>query len=417
MMLQKTGERQVATVLDGIRLDHRVRYEWAAGLVRSDDSVLDVGCGVGYGSTLLATNAKLVQGVDVDEETIAYARKYWARDRVIFEVADASALSLSDSNKFDFVVMFEVVEHLVMPELYLRSLHGALSENATLLLSVPNEPVVQHTIDLNPFHIRHYTPDELRQLIASSGYVVEELFSQNEDFVSEKETGRTLIAKCRRDPSFCVCAVSPDEWKVALHKVGRELVERGNVIRKLQKEGRRAAERIDRQDAEIRRATIREDASQMIIRRTSVDLHDVRSEASKAQSTITRLREVQMETERALSEAAAVLKMQNSELQRLKEELEMRSSELRRQKEDHEKKLRAQLEKQNSELQRLKEDQEKKLRAQLKFFNPQRPTVASLWRLCVRYRFFAPIVAMAPLNSIYSVYKKALKARTQKVAR
>lgn len=409
MMLQKTGERQIGTTLDDIRVDHRARYEWAAGLVRGGDCVLDVGCGVGYGATILAGNARRVHGIDLDEETVAFAEQHWSRDRVTFEAADACSLSLKNSEKFDLVVIFEVIEHLVMPELYLRALHGAMSDSARLVLSVPNEAVVRHTIELNPFHIRHYTPDELRTLIASSGYIIEELFSQNQDGVFQDETGWTLIAKCRRDPSFDDFIIDADGWNAAFQQVSREVIGRGNVIRKLQKEGRQAAERINAQDEEICRARIREDASQSVIQRTSVDLHHARSEVSKAQSTIIHLREVQMETERALSEAAAVLRMQNLELQGQKAQLATAALTIE--------KLELQCQKAQLAAAALKKvqlkatkDGEKKLKAQLKFFNPKRPTIGSLGRLCLRYRFFVPIVVMAPLNSFYAVYKK-LKTR------
>ena len=52
-MTMHDGERQVAPSLDGIRKDHVERYKLAAEIF-GGLSVMDVGCGVGYGAKVLA---------------------------------------------------------------------------------------------------------------------------------------------------------------------------------------------------------------------------------------------------------------------------------------------------------------------------------------------------------------------------
>ena len=47
-----SGERQVSDTLEGIRADHRARYEWAAGRL-AGKKVVDAACGVGYGAKIL----------------------------------------------------------------------------------------------------------------------------------------------------------------------------------------------------------------------------------------------------------------------------------------------------------------------------------------------------------------------------
>ena len=72
--------------------EHRQRYEFAAALC-SGQRVLDLCCGSGYGSAILAARAREVVGVDNDAATIETARATIAREapNVSFELADAVA--------------------------------------------------------------------------------------------------------------------------------------------------------------------------------------------------------------------------------------------------------------------------------------------------------------------------------------
>src|SRR4051812_16930151 len=92
--------------------EHQHRYRWAGSMV-DGLRVLDLACGVGYGSLILAESAASVHGVDYDEEAVKEARvSAAARATVSFEIADALAFLEQDlSGDFDAVVCFEGLEH------------------------------------------------------------------------------------------------------------------------------------------------------------------------------------------------------------------------------------------------------------------------------------------------------------------
>ena len=92
----------------GIVALHLKRYEFALPWCRDRD-VLDAGCGVGYGSALLATAARRVVGVDRDEDAIRYARERYGAANVEFRVGDLLELDLPDGS-FDTVCSFETIE-------------------------------------------------------------------------------------------------------------------------------------------------------------------------------------------------------------------------------------------------------------------------------------------------------------------
>lgn len=188
------GERQVAPTRDGIRRDHVARYEWAARILEPDIDVLDLACGVGYGSQLLAHAGMLrVRGVDCDAEAIEYASQHYAHPRVRYCVADArDELELGE---FDAAVCFETIEHLQDPAPLLRNLARMAPR---LLASVPNE--TEFPWRGHKFHFRHYTREQFEALLNSTGWEVASWWGQagaHSEVEAELE-GRTLIVDARR---------------------------------------------------------------------------------------------------------------------------------------------------------------------------------------------------------------------------
>lgn len=190
------GERQVAPTRDGIRRDHVARYEWAAGRLIPGSRALDLACGIGYGSQLLAYKGLVrVLGVDRDGEAIQYARRHYRHQGVTYLEADAADPAL-DLGQHDAAVCFETIEHLDDPLELLKKLREAAP---LLFVSVPNQD--EHPWNASyKFHHRHYTPGQFEALLNSAGWMVCEWSGQRGDD-SEVEPGmrgRTIIAACRR---------------------------------------------------------------------------------------------------------------------------------------------------------------------------------------------------------------------------
>jgi SAM-dependent methyltransferase len=113
---------------------HFERYAFASRLLKPTDAVLDLACGVGYGTALLATHCRTATGVDISQSAIRYARKRYKRSNNIFMQGDL--FEYPDSPRFEVVVSFETAEHLDRP---LEDTVGCLCSRATRLFvgSVP----------------------------------------------------------------------------------------------------------------------------------------------------------------------------------------------------------------------------------------------------------------------------------------
>jgi len=164
--LEFTGERFIPGTAGEIWHEHWHRYHFAAPLVAGLE-VLDVACGEGYGSALLATRAASVIGADIAQTAVDYARtRYAALANLRFRQADCSALPFADAT-FDAVVSFETIEHILVQEPFLDEIRRVLRPDGLLILSCPNKAEYSDRRGVtNEFHVRELYRDELAALIA-----------------------------------------------------------------------------------------------------------------------------------------------------------------------------------------------------------------------------------------------------------
>ncbi len=113
-------------------------YRWAAGAVEGRD-VLDLGCGAGHGSAILAAaGAASVLGVDRDERAIELATRTYS-DSARFQRSEPEELTLTAAS-FGAVVCLGLLERGSDPEALLNRLRGLLAPGGVLLASLPTEP-------------------------------------------------------------------------------------------------------------------------------------------------------------------------------------------------------------------------------------------------------------------------------------
>lgn len=172
--------------------EHIARYLFAAQLTRGK-SVIDIGCGVGYGSQRLAQlGAKSVYAFDLSDDAVQHAKLHYSHPKLKFEVGNAETFSVK--SKFDVAVCFELIEHVRHADKVLERIKLALKPDGVLIMSTPRalERFRTH------FHEHEFSYEEYHQLIAN--------YFPNVDFYVENNHFSSLITKGQpRDVSIIEC--------------------------------------------------------------------------------------------------------------------------------------------------------------------------------------------------------------------
>lgn len=167
-MLEFTGERVIpGEVEPDLWNEHVSRYHFASRFAASRN-VVDIGCGVGYGSAILAETADAVRGFDLSEEAILWAAERYRLPKLRFAAADCAELPL-DNQTAGLVIAFELIEHLANPEALLEESRRILAHDGLFCVSTPNAAYYaasRGTAGPNPFHAREYDLAEFRALLS-----------------------------------------------------------------------------------------------------------------------------------------------------------------------------------------------------------------------------------------------------------
>jgi SAM-dependent methyltransferase len=144
---------------------HMERYRFAAAHMRPG-ALLDIACGVGYGSAFLKTRCPQIHaatGVDLSLSAIAYAREHYKNSGVQF--IQANAMEFSAAEGFTNIVSLETIEHLPDPRIFVRRIATMLRPGGVLIGSVPVTP----SMDGNPHHLTDFSESSFRRLLDGCG--------------------------------------------------------------------------------------------------------------------------------------------------------------------------------------------------------------------------------------------------------
>ena len=97
--------------------------------------VLDIGCGGGFMVEAFGRFARDAVGVDISENSIAYARKHWPQFR--FYAEDLTRFA-KRSETFDFVFSSEVLEHVLDPHEFMRAVQACVRIGGFVYISAPD---------------------------------------------------------------------------------------------------------------------------------------------------------------------------------------------------------------------------------------------------------------------------------------
>lgn len=188
-MALKTAERVSRDVTDNFVYQRsKLAYVEAAKRVCGD--ILEIGTGTGYGIDIIAPRCRRFVTMDKtrSEELAAMP------ENVEFVQATVPPLPFADES-FDYVVSFQVIEHIKHDREFVREVHRVLKKGGKFIVSTPNRPM---SLTRNPWHVREYTADEFGALLSDFADVEALGVAGNERVWSYYEKNRESVRRIMR---------------------------------------------------------------------------------------------------------------------------------------------------------------------------------------------------------------------------
>lgn len=369
--MEFTGERMIPGKVDkDLEIEHLMRYQFASQFV-AGKSVLDASCGAGYGSAILAKDAKSVDGLDISEETIAYAKENYRADNIHYTCGSIASLPFADAS-FDVYVSFETLEHVdeKTQKAFLQEALRVLKADGILIVSTPNKNVYDKR-GHNDFHVKELTYTEFHDFLNAKFSNIHFLSQQWELSMSLTANGTThanLQLDCPENSAeylIAICSnrsIMPYQTTAWIQGPGRyqELLDwaienhegiesRNNHIKRLDAEIESNRKEIKDRDKSI------SDRDSMIrfrdgeIQKLSVHCNDLQNAVEESNNTLTILKnnhkaELQRLTKEKNQEIADIKQSHTAEMALLEKEYEARCTQIKQDKEQEISKIKQELE-------------------------------------------------------------------------
>ena len=163
-------------------------YHYAAGLVSGD--VLEIGTGMGYGIDVIAPAATSYTTID---KSCAYDASL--PDNTRFQQMEVPPIGFADES-FDYVISFQVIEHIKRDKDFVKEVSRVLRKGGKFIVSTPNAPM---SLTRNPWHIREYTEQQLRNLLSADFSSIEAYgVNGNEKIMQYYEQNRRSVERIMR---------------------------------------------------------------------------------------------------------------------------------------------------------------------------------------------------------------------------
>jgi SAM-dependent methyltransferase len=145
---------------------HLAAYEFALSQLRPEDRVLDLGCGTGYGTAILAERCAEVTGVDYSTEAVGYAAEHYGSPKCTFREGNALNTGLPDGS-VDAVCSVQVIEHIEDQEGFVKEVLRVLAPGGRFVVATPNKATYSPDADVGfAYHHKEYRGQELADFLS-----------------------------------------------------------------------------------------------------------------------------------------------------------------------------------------------------------------------------------------------------------
>lgn len=192
-------------------------YQYVSGLVSGN--VLEIGCGTGRGVGILADKVSAYTGVDKNTELMAELGQKYPN----FTFIDMFLPPLQDlpSNHFDYVISFQVIEHIEPDNFFLEEAARVLKPGGKLYLTTVNR---LFSLSRNPWHVREYDAKSLADIMGKHfAQVITEGIHGNAKVMDYYEENKKSVKKITRFDIFNLQYRLPRTWLQVPYDIANRL--------------------------------------------------------------------------------------------------------------------------------------------------------------------------------------------------
>lgn len=182
----------------------------------TNGSVLDIGAGEGWALNFFLHKGFAVRGIDYSIYGCAKHNPDCTQFLIAGDMYEKLQEEIQAKQKYDIVILDNVLEHAVDPLKLLTTIQSIKKENGILIIDVPNDfsPIQQHLIEHNhvntefwvdpPEHLSYFTMNGLRDLCATAEFTYITaitdfpidlfLFNSNTNYVTNPAVGKSCHA-------------------------------------------------------------------------------------------------------------------------------------------------------------------------------------------------------------------------------
>ncbi|MEA5139297.1 class I SAM-dependent methyltransferase [Arcicella rigui] len=196
--MYKTTEIASSEIISDNPVHQRLLFPYIEAAKFISGNLLEIGCGTGRGVAVLAQSVSNYTGVDKNEPLMLKLTAEYPEFKFI-DMFLPPLKGLAD-NSFDYIVTFQVIEHIEDDNEFIKEAHRVLKPGGKLVLTTVNR---KFSLSRNPWHVREYLAHELKGLILKHFASIETKgVHGNEKVMSYYEQNKRSVEKITRFDIF-----------------------------------------------------------------------------------------------------------------------------------------------------------------------------------------------------------------------
>lgn len=134
--------------------------------------ILDIGCGTGLLSMKLGLLGHEINAIDTSDKIIEVAKQKFEKNKININIWHSSIEQLNIDEKYDFILLADVLEHIEDDRAMLEKLSNMLTPNGKIIVSVPAVKSLWSRHDEFCSHYRRYSKKELRDKLKNNFKII-----------------------------------------------------------------------------------------------------------------------------------------------------------------------------------------------------------------------------------------------------